>query len=166
MIEPPSCKGNQFVKGPFDDYKFVHVRPVPTHHVHRVLMGYPDKVGAKSHLVESPQDWVDRVTSQQHFDPGWAGKEAMVAPDGHVDHEHAWAQTKRGVTLLIPSYEQLRNFEDQATIEFADQYYSTRNERRSNHVFERCDGPRNFMLKEKLVLDALRAMSVSVNIIC
>ena len=125
LVEPPSWKGNQLVRGPFDEYRYLHVRPVPTHHVHRVLMGYPDAVGAKSHLVESAQDWVDRVSPQQHFDPGWSGKEPMVAPGGNPDWEHAWSQTKKGVTLLIPGYEQLRSFEDGAYGEFAMQYFTT-----------------------------------------
>ena len=72
------------------------------HHVHCVLMGHPYKVGTKSHLVESPQDWVDRVSLQQHFDPGWAGKEAVIAPGGNVEYEHAWSQTQMGRHVAHP----------------------------------------------------------------
>ena len=122
VVPPPQWMGNQSTKGPLDRRARWHIEPMPLNNVHRMLQAWPSNPGLNSSEVLSARDWVEKVTPQIHFDKGWQGVEPMLAPEGDARWEYAWRDTLDGVTLLIPSYEQLRGFESTALKELSEQY--------------------------------------------
>ena len=83
-----------------------------------------------------------------HYDPGWAGLNCMLAPEGSDAYEKAWHATRKGVTLIIPSHHQLLGFQSQAKKELAAQYFRTWYGREENYLWESGTTPEECVLKE------------------
>ena len=89
----------------------------------------------------------------------------MVASGGDPDFEHAWSQTRKGVTLFIPSHEQLRAFESSAYREFSMQYWTTQEQRQYNYLLARCRYRDDVSQKNRILDEALQLVSRSTNFV-
>ena len=114
--------------------------------------------------IFTASEWVDKVAARSHYDPGWAGTEPMLAPDGSNSYELPWGQIQSGLTLVIPSRLQLEDFQQEALRELHSRFWKGRSQNSSvrvrDHSADTCEIAPN-QLKE-----ALRKLSQQINWMC
>ena len=111
--------------------------------------------------ILTASEWVDKVAPRSHYDPGWAGTAAMIAPEGAPGYELPWTQIQAGITLVIPPVLQLIDFQEISLAELHAKFWTDRS--RDSSVRIRGNSPETCVIEHKQLREALKALSKFVN---